>query len=148
RLQFTLHAHRILPVESALEPAFLHVRRWIGDQHRRAERWIAGGTKLRQLHDPIAIGIGPGPRVGTGAGEYGARYRAAKRVELIRETDRLARDIATDARLYSGLTVPAEVVREAEARIDVFPRRQIGELAQCAHRDEGSRREVLRFEFG
>src|SRR5262249_62373046 len=113
-----LQARRVLPVEAALAPALLDARRGIGDERRRAEERIAGRPELGQLHDAVAVRIGPCARVGARSREASAGHGAAERAELAPEADRLARDVAADARLDRGLAVAPQIVGESKARVD------------------------------
>src|SRR5262249_32764321 len=125
RHQLVLKVRGVLPVVAALEPALLDVRRRHRGEIRQTEVRIAGRSQLAHLDDEIAVGIGPGARVGGGAGEGTTGNRAAERIELAREADRLALDVAAQAGLERGLAVAEHVPGEADARPEILPARKV-----------------------
>src|SRR5207248_3334218 len=142
-----LDAGRVLPVVSALEPAFLHIRRWQGRQNGEAEVRIARRAQFRQLDDAVAVGIGPGAGIGARARERSTGDGAAERVELTREADGLARDIPAQARLQRRPAVAGQVVGDADARAEIPPARKIRLFVEMPRRNEGAGREILLLEL-
>src|SRR5207244_7397797 len=73
--------------------------------------------------------------------------RAAERIELAREADRLARDVAAQARFDRGLAVAEDVVRDADARSEILPARKVGLLVEMTRRHERACGKVLRLQL-